>query len=318
MPDAIIGSSGFVGGHLLGQHAFGAKFNSRNIRDAVGETFETVVCAAAPGSMFEANRYPDQDKARITALIEHLSTIRVQRFVLISSIAVLANCGSRNDEATSSFEVGLAYGRNRRKLEAFCADHFARCLVIRLPALFGRDLKKNFIFDILNPMPSMLTAARLAELADRLPIQLRAGLSGIYCWNDGLEFFVIDRRALAATGRRTAYDAAVTELGLSAVGFTNPNSRFQYYDITRLWAHIELCLDRDLDVIHLAPEPIVVAEIFTELTGGIMSQNAAQLRYEDMWTCHAALFGREGPYIAGSTEIMELLKRFVAEHRTYT
>src|SRR5688500_2268849 len=73
MDDAIIGSTGFVGGHLLGQHSFVGRFNSRTVQHAAGQAFDVVVCAAAPGSMFEANRFPDQDKARIDALIDHLS-----------------------------------------------------------------------------------------------------------------------------------------------------------------------------------------------------------------------------------------------------
>jgi hypothetical protein len=313
MNDAIIGSTGFVGGHLLRQHAFEGRFNSRTIQHAVGQAYGTVVCAAAPGSMFEANRFPEQDKARIEALIGYLSTIHARKLVLISSIAVLADCAGGEDEGTSSYVTNLAYGRNRRALEVFCTERFESCLVVRLPALFGEGLKKNFLFDILNPMPSMVSEAAWAELSKRLPAELRAGLSAFYAWSDSLKLFVIDREALTATGRRAAYDTAVTELGMSAVGFTNPNTRFQYYDMNRLWADIELCLDRAIDVIHLAPEPLMAGEIFAALTGRPMPESAARLHREDMRTRHAAVFGREGNYIAGSTETMDLLKQFFAE-----
>jgi hypothetical protein len=317
MDDAIVGSTGFVGGHLVRRHAFSGQFNSRTVHHAADQAFGVVVCAAAPGSMFEANRFPDVDKARIDTLIDHLSAIRTQRFVLISSIAVLADCAGQVDEKTSSFETKLAYGRNRRALEVFCAERFERCLIVRLPALFGQGLKKNFLFDILNPMPSMLTEASFAQLSEQCPAELRTGLSEFYGWNDSLKLFSIDREALAATGRRAAYDAAVTEMGLSAVTFTNPKNQFQYYDMNRLWADIELCLRSELDVIHLAPEPLMAGEIFAAFTGRTMAETAARLHREDMWTRHATLFGREGPYIARATEIMELLKRFFAEERTF-
>ncbi|MCG6206874.1 hypothetical protein LPW26_19695 [Rhodopseudomonas sp. HC1] len=311
MGDAVIGSTGFVGGHLLRQHAFAASFNSRNICKAAGEAFHTVVCAAAPGSMFQANRFPDRDQAQIDALIDSLSTIDAQRFVLISSIAVLADCAGQ-DETMSSFETGLAYGRNRRALERFCVEHFSKCLIVRIPALFGEGLKKNFVFDILNPMPSMLARARLTELSDRLPVRLRDGLSGIYSWDDGLELFVIDREALGSTGQRAAYDAAVTELGLSAIQFTHPDSSFQYYDMTRLWADIALCLDHGLGIVHLAPEPLPAREVFAALTGGVMAPNSARLHREDMRTAYAGLFGRDGVYIADADVTLEKLKRFAA------
>lgn len=315
MDDAVIGSTGFVGGHLLRQHAFPAQFNSRTIQDATGAAFGTVICAAAPGSMFEANRFPDQDKARIDSLIDQLSRISAQRFVLISSIAVLADCAGRDDEATSSFEIRLAYGRNRRALEVFCAEHFRHCLIVRLPALFGQGLKKNFLFDILNPMPSLLGEAPWAELNARLPAALRAGLSAFYAWNDAVKLFAVDRAALAASGRRAAYDAAVTELGLAAVRFTNPASRFQYYDMTRLWTDIERCLAHDIAVIHLAPEALVAGEIYAALTARTMADGGASLRHEEMWTRHAGLFGREGSYIAGGNEVMDRLRQFYATER---
>jgi hypothetical protein len=225
---------------------------------------------------------------------------------------VLADCAAQDDETTASFETGLAYGRNRRALEAFCADHFDRCLIVRLPALFGTGLKKNFLFDIMNPMPSLLAEAPFAELNARLPPELRAGLPGLYAWNDSLGLFAIDRTALAATGRRAAYDAAVTELGLSAARFTSPESCFQYYDMARLWADIGRCVDREIGVIHLAPEPLEAGAIHAALTGRAMAPNGARVRREEMWTRHADLFGREGPFIAGASEVMERLKRFHA------
>jgi len=61
--DALIGDSGFVGTNLARQHGFAASFNSRTIGQAAGNGFDTVLCAAAPGSMFEANRFPDLVKS---------------------------------------------------------------------------------------------------------------------------------------------------------------------------------------------------------------------------------------------------------------
>ena len=96
--DAIIGHTGFVGGTLARQHLFGAKYNSSNIDTIAQSTFNTVVCAAAPGSMFIANRHPDRDRAAIEALIDQLSKVKAKRFVLISSIAVLADFASGADD----------------------------------------------------------------------------------------------------------------------------------------------------------------------------------------------------------------------------
>ena len=42
------------------------------------------------------------------------------------------------------------YGYNRLRIENFIRDNFDDYLIVRLPALFGWKLKKNFFFDILN------------------------------------------------------------------------------------------------------------------------------------------------------------------------
>ena len=95
----LIGYTGFVGGALAGQAAFSAKFNSKNIADIAGRSFDTVICAAASGAMFEANRFPDRDLQKIRALMDHLCGVKAKRLVLISSIAALADWAGRRPAA---------------------------------------------------------------------------------------------------------------------------------------------------------------------------------------------------------------------------
>ena len=309
--DALIGSTGFVGGHLSAQHAFGAGYNSRTISQASGRAFDTVVCAAAPGSMMEANRFPDRDADRIGGLIDHLSRIAARRFVLVSTIAVFADFTAA-DENAEGFQETTAYGANRRALERACAERFDQCLVVRLPALFGAGLKKNFLFDILNPMPSMLGEAPLQILRERLPADLAARLDDLYRPDPALGLFVIDRDALEDTGRRTAFDEAVTGLGLSAIQFTNPASRFQYYAMDRLWADIRVGLENDLEVLHLSPEPLAAGWVFEAATGRTMPETGARVHQEDMRTRHAGLWGREGGYISGADDVLSDVAAFCA------
>ena len=82
--------------------------------------------------------------------------LRPGRFVLISSIAVLEDFAGGEDEGTTVFQEELAYGRHCLALEACVEETFEDSLVARLPALFGRGLQKNFIFDLLNSIPTKL------------------------------------------------------------------------------------------------------------------------------------------------------------------
>lgn len=307
--DALIGATGFVGGHLARQHRFAAGFNSRNICDARGKAFNLVVCAAAPGSMFEANRFPGKDRERVGKLMADLARIEAKAFVLVSTIAVFR--GFRADgEHADNFETEIAYGRHRRELEAFCADHFPSCLIVRLPALFGAGLKKNFLFDIRNPMPSMLPPQRLEEMSAEFPARLREGLSALYRWNETLGMFVIDREALEACGKRAEYDRAVGRAGFAAERFTSPQSRFQFYDMSRIRNDISLALAAGLKAVHFSPPPLEACEVYAELTGEPMPPNSARVHQEDMCTLHAGLWGAQNPYFETQADVLARLRRF--------
>jgi hypothetical protein len=310
--DAIIGHTGFVGGILDRQHAFETRFNSANIDAIAGQTFDTVVCAAAPGSMFTANREPDHDRAQIEALIKRLDAVSARRFVLISSIAVLADFSGGDDEVTQAFQADLAYGRHRRLLETFCENRFDDFLVVRLPALFGPGLRKNFIFDLMNPVPAMLTQARLEEMLALLEPTLRDTAVGLYTQDAATGLYSVDRQALDANPLRSTLDAAVREVGMSATQFHNPDTTYQYYDMSRLWNDIGIATQAGLTHIHLVTEPLRAADIHSCLLGADMPHGGARLHREDMRTRHAALWGREGPYLENAARVMERLKEFFA------
>lgn len=313
--DAVIGHTGFVGQHLCQQHRFDGGYNSATVDSISGATFDTLVCAAAPGSMVEANNQPDRDRARIDALIERLRSVSARRFILISSIAVLRDFAGGDDEDTRDFQVELAYGRHRRLLEEACAAHFPHCLTVRLPALFGTGLKKNFLFDLLNPLPTMLPAARLAALRDVLPAALAPALNTLYAPDAQTGMLRVDRAALAARPDRTALEQAVTDAGFAAVQFHHPETTYQYYDMRRLWTDIGVALDAGLDTIHLATEPQTTDRIHRRLLGRPMPQTGARLHREEMRTRHAALWDRSGTYLQDADSVLDALAGFFAGER---
>ncbi|MGZ9190327.1 MAG: pyridine nucleotide transhydrogenase [Nitrospira sp.] len=150
MKHALIGYSGFVGTTLLKQTSFDSLYRSTTIAKIIGQSFDTVVCAAAPAQKWIANREPEADRATINGLIEHLKSLTCQMFILISTVDVY-NSPNGVDEDTPVGEAGLhAYGLHRRLLEKFVAGHFPNHLIIRLPGLVGPGLRKNVIFDLLN------------------------------------------------------------------------------------------------------------------------------------------------------------------------
>ncbi|HSF12911.1 MAG TPA: hypothetical protein VLA50_08045 [Erythrobacter sp.] len=311
----LIGHTGFVGGALLRQTRFDACFNRTNIADLGELSFRTLICAAAPGSMFEANRAPERDAAQIAGLIAQLGRARADRFVLISTIAVLEDFAGGDDEGTQAFQQTLAYGRHRRELEAFVEEHFAQSLIVRLPALFGTGLVKNFIFDLMNPVPTMLPADKCAALSDRLSPALGPWLRNLYAPDAATGMLRLDRAALNADRRRAALEDAVTAADASAVQFHHPETTYQYYPIDRLWQDIGIALEAGLTHLHLVAEPLRAGTIHARMTGRAMPDTGARLHAEDMHTRHADLWGTSGHYQFGAQTTLDHLAAFFASQR---
>lgn len=313
--NGLIGHTGFVGGALLRQAAFPACYNSANIAAINGERFATLVCAAAPGSMLTANRSPERDAMLIEGLIAQLAQVRAERFVLISTIAVLEDFAGGDDEHTTAFQQELAYGRHRRMLEAFVESHFPQSLIVRLPALFGRGLRKNFLFDLLNPVPSLMPEARRDGLMAEMDAALGAWFAALYSPDPVTGLLKLDRAALDADPRRAAVERRLAELGTTATYFHHPETTYQYYAIDRLWQDIGIALAAGLSHLHLVAAPLTAAAIHMALTGRPMPDTPARLHREDMRTRHAALWGAEGPYQFDAATTLDRLAAFYAHEK---
>lgn len=157
MNRCLVGYTGFVGQALLQQTSFDHLYNSKNIGEIRGKAFDLLVCAGAPAVKWLANQRPEEDLANLNGLMDHLSQVRVRKFVLISTVDVYQTPRGVDEETPIDPEAVDPYGRHRFYLERFARDRFDT-VVVRLPGLFGQGLKKNFIYDLLkNPGALHLT-----------------------------------------------------------------------------------------------------------------------------------------------------------------
>ena len=311
MESALIGATGFVGQNLRRDHDFTELYDSRIIAESAGKSFDVVVCAAAPGSMVAANRAPERDAATIDQIINHLSNLSAKRVILVSTIATLKNFGHGQDEGTDAFEAETAYGRNRRRLEAFCEAHFDDHLVLRLPALFGHGLRKNMLFDLMNPVPSMLTDDKRDQISGALAGDVWEALDALYRRDDATSMWHLDRTTLDTSPMRARIGTAIEASGFEALRFTNPASTFQFFDLSLLWDVAGRAAAAGVKTLHLAPEPLLADRIVMALRGTPMKESQAKVHNEDMRTRHSDLFGRQDGYIAGADDVLARLRQFV-------
>ena len=179
--DALIGSTGYVGGTLLAQRHFAARYHSTDIAAIRGQRFGRLVCAGATAVKWWANANPGEDRRRIQSLMADLRHVEAERFVLISTIDVYGHPVATTEADPPA--PTQPYGRHRLELERFAAHHFPRVHIVRLPALFGPGLKKNALYDLLHDNrlelvhpQSRLQWYPLARLADDLARTEAAGL----------------------------------------------------------------------------------------------------------------------------------------------
>ena len=152
MMNLLIGHRGFVGSNLclienLKLSHFAGKKEIKNFYD---HNFENIYCAAPQAKKWLANSNPSYDLNEINSLIENIRNIKCKnKFFLFSTIDVYYPTKELNEDASLDGEIH-AYGKNRRFLEKSFMEIFKDKLhIIRLPALVGKGLKKNIIFDLI-------------------------------------------------------------------------------------------------------------------------------------------------------------------------
>lgn len=307
--DYLVGYTGFVGSNLCKKHTFDGLFRSNNIEEAFGKEPDLLVYSGVRAEMFLANQNPEADLAVIENAIENIRKIAPKKLVLISTIAVYPNPNGVDETAHIDTEALTAYGRNRHYLERWVMEHadlFPQgYLIVRLPALYGENLKKNFIYDYIHVIPAMLTEAKITELSelekgDLLDRYYKKQENGFYkCMAETAE----DKKALKAFFEKA---------GFSALNFTDSRSKYQFYNLGYLWEHIETALAHGLTILNPATEPVSVGELYAYLKGEAFVNELPKAYFDyDYRTAHAGLFGGHSGYLFDKEFVLKDIKAFV-------
>ena len=304
--DLLVGSTGFVGGNLRAKHTFTAVCHSSDIAAQYGTQPDLCVYAGVPAAMFLANADPEADMEVMRTARENLRKIAPKSLVLISSIAVFADSRGRCEDDAPDTDGLPAYGRNRLQLEQWVREDFNDALIVRLPALYGAGLKKNFLFDLHTITPAMLKPEKYNELAGKLSL-VKTGYTladnGFYKLN--------------GTADKTALKEFFAGNDFNALAFTDSRSRYQFYNLGRLWQDIETARAAGLTMLHLCTPPISAAEVYTAVTGKADWTNElpkSPFDY-DLRSRYAAVLGGSGDYLCTKEEELDDVTNFLREWR---
>ena len=94
-----------------------------------------------------------------------------------------------------------------------------------------------------------------------------------------------------------------------------PESSFQYYDLSCLSDDIERAEAAGLPLINLFTEPVRTREIIDRFfPGKKVGEKAGPAVSYDMHTAHAGLWGKTGPYCYSRSEVLAQLGRFIGNY----
>jgi hypothetical protein len=299
----LVGYTGFVGSNINKSYKFDGLFNSKNIQEAFGTNPDLLVYSGVRAEKFLANKEPEKDMEIIEDAIENIKKINPKKLVLISTVDIYKNAVDVDENTEIHTKELQPYGLNRYYLEKWVQENIKDYIIVRLPGLYGENIKKNYIYDMINVIPSMLNEAKFSELnaADKL-------ISEYYFKQDNGFYKCKD-----VTSEEKAFlKEYFTKAGFSALNFTDSRGSFQFYNLAYLWKHIQIAMENNIKVLNLATEPVTVSEIYQYIKGKeFINEVAKVVPYYDFKTNYAPLFNGKNGYIFNKEFILKDIAEFV-------
>lgn len=302
---ALVGYTGFVGSNIYeaAGDKISAVYNSKNIKEAYGTNPDLLIYAGLRAEKYLANNAPERDMELILQAEENITKINPKKLVLISTIDVFKNPIGADENTTIDTENLHAYGYNRYQLELWVRKQYKDALIIRLPGLFGKNIKKNFIYDYINVIPFMLKAEKFNELSGR-----DSELKDYYELQDN-GFYKVN----VSDSDKEMLKDKFRKLGFSALNFTDSRSVYQFYNLANLWEDINKALEANLTMWHPATEPVSAGEVYEYLTGQkfVNELGGVPANY-DYRTCFADVFGGVNGYVSDKSQVLKDIENLVS------
>lgn len=303
MKTALVGYTGFVGSNLANAFSFDSLYNSKNIGSAYGEKPDLLLYAGVRAEKFLANASPKNDRDSMDEALENIKRISPKKLVLISTIDVYG-AAENVDERTMIDESCLQpYGANRHYLEHHVRARYEDALIVRLPGLFGKNIKKNFIYDYIHRIPSMLNAQKMNELLSGNP-----QLSQFYLLQEN-GFY----KCRKVNEEETRLLKAVFEnCGFSALNFTDSRGKYQFYNLSYLWKDIDKALQLRVPLINMAAETVTISELYEYLSGQTFQNHiSSEVPSYNFKSVYAEAMGGKDGYLYTKQHTLEDIRAFI-------
>lgn len=307
----LVGYTGFVGSNLATNAEFTWKINTKNKEEASGKKPDLLIYAGLRAEKFLANKDPEGDLQTIKDAMAQMKKIRPKKLVLISTVDVYQKPVNVDEDTPIDTKGLLPYGANRYQLEQMVRETWEDALIVRLPGLYGKNLKKNFIYDMIHVIPSMLKEEKYLELAKRSSLVEES----YYKLDNGFYKCRITEKQNRTAKEEYAVEELKQEfvsLEFSALNFTDSRGVFQFYNLANLWEDIQTALKNDIRLLNIATEPVCVADIYEKIADRTFDNRITDTPpYYDYRSKHAEVFGGRNGYFTEKETILKDIADFV-------
>lgn len=304
--DILVGYTGFVGSNIILNHKFDKLYNSKNIEDSYNENPDLLVYAGVRAEKFLANKKPEKDLENVEIAIKNIKSINPKKLVLISTIDVYKNPVDVDEDTKIDTSNLHPYGLNRYYLEEWVENNLNNYTIIRLPALYGINIKKNFIFDLINIFPSMLDENKYNKLNKKDNF-----ISRYYELQDN-GFYKC--RDLISSERKILRNYFINS-EFNALNFTDSRGKYQFYNLKYLWSHIEICLKNDIRKMNIAVEPIIIFDLYKYIRGSkFVNEFSNLIPNYNFITKYYKMFNGKSGYIFNKEFIFRDIKSFILNY----
>lgn len=250
MHSILVGNTGFVGSNLEATMNFDTSVNSSNVQNVFGEKPDILIYAGVRGTKFIANINPEEDWRNIEEAKKNIININPRKLVLISSVDVYDDLDGKDENYHIRSDRLNHYGKHRYMLEKWVKNNIDDYHIIRLPAIFGINLKKNFVYDLINPIPRYLTSGYFEKICKEKDV------SNYYTYRNGIYEIAFQDAELYDFCSSSVYNAA---------NFTDSRSKYQYFDLRSLYKLIQYMLERNIVLLNCVTEPVCSSDLYFEI-----------------------------------------------------
>lgn len=295
----LVGDTGFVGSNLVDTMDFDETYNSKNIINAYRKEPDILVYAGVRGTKFIANKYPEEDYKNIEDATYNIKMINPKKLILISTVDVYDDLDGKDESYKIDDSRLHTYGKNRYHLEQWVISNLDDYHIIRLPAIYGNNLKKNFVHDLINPAPPYLTSEKYFELLN---------LNKLIC-----EYYTLNGDVYHLNNNDKVINDFFRSSVFNSLSFTDSKSEYQYFNLFYLHSVIEEVIKKNIKILNCVTEPIISSELYEKIYGQEFNNNVSDnpIKYNLMTNVSLDYFNVSNNYLINKSVIFNDLVSFI-------